>query len=607
MTAGSNAHLARLSPTQRKAATESGGCLVVAVPGAGKTGTLAARATHLLLQGKSVVAVTFTRDGALELRHRIAKLVPPDAMDRLLVGTFHSICLLMAFPGNRKSKMGGSLLRAQRSGESRKWNIALEGERRTYAFAAAEEAGLDCKPEEITPIIEAVKAGEPPKSSAEAATAMLYDRKLSAAGKIDFQDIILKVVAGMDDGTISTLRTDHLLVDEFQDTDATQYRWMMAHHRAGVRVTAVGDDDQSIYQFRRALGYQAMVSFVEDTRCPMHRLEENYRSHAEILAPAQRVIENARNRMEKVLVAHKGPGGTANVIAYPNRKSEASAIADRAKMHLERGESFAVLARTNLRLDEIEAAMSVKGVPYTRSDGDSILNSAEAAVLMDLTETLQRDDAGKRTHILIWSGVSADDLDRLGRIFGGELVEGGSDDFKGQGVSDQGVSVWRSYAKMSKQWARLDRDGLSALALTGIIRWLKDRARNKYSQTTLDLCASIFEPRDGETLADRVRDIRLASKSRKDRDADTGTGARLMTAHGSKGLEFDAVCVAGVENDVWPDKKSPIDEERRLFYVAITRARKHLVMSCETNKVKPSPFLAETGLSIEHDRFGGES
>ncbi|OIQ66290.1 putative ATP-dependent DNA helicase YjcD [mine drainage metagenome] len=146
---------------------------------------------------------------------------------------------------------------------------------------------------------------------------------------------------------------------------------------------------------------------------------------------------------------------------------------------------------------------------------------------------------------------------------------------------------------------------MSALALTGIVQWLKERARNKFSQNALDLCAAIFEPKDGETLASRARDIRHAARSRKESDA--GSGARLMTAHGSKGLEFDAVCVAGVEDGVWPDKKSPVDEERRLFYVAMTRARKQLVLSCETNKIKPSPFLAETGLSIEVDRFGAEN
>lgn len=598
-------HLSRLSPAQLKAATDDGGCLVVAVPGAGKTGTLAARATHLLLQGSSVVAVTFTRDGALELRHRIAKLVPHDAMDRLLVGTFHSICLLMAFPRAKKVAMGSVILRAQRSGENQPWDIAMDGERRTYAFAAADEAGLDCKPDEISSIIEAVKAGEAPKSSAEATAAMLYDRKLAAARKIDFQDIILKTVAGISDGTISTLRADHLLIDEFQDTDASQFQWMLAHHRAGTKVTAVGDDDQSIYQFRRALGYKAMIDFAEATRCPIYRLEENYRSHAEILEPAARVIDGARNRMSKALIAHKGPGGKVSMISYANRKSESAAIADIAKSHLEAGDSFAVLCRTNLRLDEIEAALAVKGVPYSRTDGDSVLSSAEAAALFDLIETLQRDDAGKRTHVLTWAGVQAQDLDILGRIFGGRLVEGDSGDYKGHGISEAGILIWRSYAKLSKQWAKLDMEGLSALALMGIIQWLKDRAKNKYSQSALDLCETIFEPREGERLVDRANALKQSTKQRKDKTA--ASGVRLMTAHGSKGLEFDGVCVAGVEDGTWPDKKSAIDEELRLFYVAITRARKYLYLSCEANKIKPSPFLASTGLALEVDHLGAES
>ena len=597
-------HLDRLSPKQRQAATTPAGCLVVAVPGAGKTGTLAARATHLLLQGKSVAAVTFTRDGAIELRDRIAKIVPPAAMERLLVGTFHSTCLLMAFPENRKTKMGGAILRAQRSGEMKRWDIAVEGERRNYARAAAESAGLDAKPEEVLQAIEAIKAGDTPKSAVEAQAAALYDRHLANAGKIDFQDIIVRVVAGIGDGTISTLRVDHLLIDEFQDTDGVQYKWILAHHKAGVHITAVGDDDQSIYQFRRALGYKVMVSFVEDTQCELIRLEENYRSHSEILVPSQRVIEGAISRMEKKLVSHKGSGGSVEAFTFATRENEALAIAERAKLHLERNESFAVLTRTNLRLDDVESAMAVKGVPYIRAEGDSILSSEEAAVMLDIIESLKNEDGKKRRHILLWAGISGDDLAALDSAFGGKMVIGVPADYKTNGISDGAKATWQSYVKLLPTWAKLDTSGFGPLAMTGIAQWMREHARNKFSERKVDLCASILTPRESETLFARARSARFSSTQNKDQPHG-GHGVRLMTAHGSKGLEFDAVWVAGAEDGVWPDKKSSIDEERRLFYVAMTRAKKTLILSCEAHRVKPSPFLVETGIPIEADRLGG--
>jgi len=592
-------HLKLLSPTQYEAATAQGNCLVVACPGAGKTGMLAARAVNLLLQGKSVTAVTFTRDGAIELRERILSKIPESARARLLTGTFHSLCMFMAFPSARKTPIGAEILRQQRSPFREKWAIAGDGERSTCAIAAADEAGLDAKAEDVLRIIESIKSGESAKSQAEAQAAALYDRAMARQGKIDYQDIINNVVRALADGSMSTLRTNHLLVDEFQDTDEKQYAWILAHLKAGTFVTAVGDDDQSIYQFRRAMGYKAMVSFAQDGGSEMVKLEDNYRSHAEILAPAQRLIDQSRNRMPKVLKSYKGNGGSVQAYAFVTRDDEAQAIATAAKEHLEVGRSFAVLTRNNLRLDAVEAALAIKGVPYTRAEGVSLLKSPEAEAMMDAIDCLKGDDIEARNHVLLWAGIDGGSLEALNRLFGGALVEARPDDFKNQGASDEAVAVWRSYAKLSKQWARLEANGLGALALQGIGTWLRDRAKSVYSKKTMELCEAMLEPAEGESLMASARKLRGAAKAPK-QDMHASKGAKLMTAHGSKGLEFDAVWLAGAEDGVWPDKKSAIDEERRLFYVAMTRARWWLTISCESNRVKPSPFIVDAGLNLEN-------
>jgi len=591
-------YLKALSSTQYEAATAPGNCLVVACPGAGKTGMLAARATHLLTLGKSVTAVTFTKDGAIELRDRILAKIPESARPRLLTGTFHSLCLFMAFPSMKRLSIGAEILRQQRSPFREKWSIAMDGERFTCALAAAEEAGLDAKQEDVIRIIESIKSGESAKSQAEAQAAALYDRAIARQGKIDFQDMINNVVRALADGSMSTLRTNHLLVDEFQDTDEKQYAWIHAHLKAGTFVTAVGDDDQSIYQFRRAMGYKAMVSFAEDSGSEMVKLEDNYRSHAEILAPAQRLIDQSRNRMPKTLKSFKGRGGSVESWAFTTREDEAQAIAIAAKEHLEAGKSFAVLTRNNLRLNAVEAAMVIKGVPYTRAEGGSLLKTPEAAAMMDAVDCLNGDDLEARNHVLLWAGIGGGNLEIMNRMFGGSLVEGGVDDFKNQGVSDESAAIWRSYARLTKQWSRLESNGLSALALQGIGTWLRDRAKSVFSKKTLELCESVLEPAEGESLLARVRSLRGAAKAAK-QDVHASKGAKLMTAHGSKGLEFDAVWLAGAEDGVWPDKKTAIDEERRLFYVAMTRARWWLTVSCESNKVKPSPFVVEAGLDLK--------
>jgi len=224
-----------------------GHCLAIAAPGSGKTKTLAVKAALLLSRGKSVTAVTFTRDAALELRDRILAIAGQQAVSMLLVGTFHSIDLLMAFPGKQKTAMGADILRKGHSRLSRPWEIVREGSRRGFVACAIEHAELEPTIEEATAVIEGIKSGHSkPETQRHAELAATYQDIMGRHGVIDFQDILLKTNEALDQGVISPLQCDHLLIDEFQDTDLAQFKWAM-HHRKSSVLTAVGDDDQSIY------------------------------------------------------------------------------------------------------------------------------------------------------------------------------------------------------------------------------------------------------------------------------------------------------------------------------------------------------------------------
>ena len=246
-----------LNPDQRETALHRGHCLALATAGSGKTKTMAAKAARLLQEGEMVAAVTFTRDAALELRNRIIAMAGPGHHGRMLVGTFHSICMLMAHPKERRTDFGSLILKDMRSPFHKPWKIVNEGMRRDYIIRALREQGMEEVPlEEASRMIEEVKAGTSRGTLLEGMreVTLVYNALLQRSGQIDFQDIILKTNVALRSREMTTLPVSELLVDEFQDTDEAQYEWTAAHAKAGTNVTAVGDDDQSIYAFRRALG-----------------------------------------------------------------------------------------------------------------------------------------------------------------------------------------------------------------------------------------------------------------------------------------------------------------------------------------------------------------
>jgi DNA helicase II / ATP-dependent DNA helicase PcrA len=603
-------HLDGLNPEQLRAASCLTHCLAVAAPGSGKTKMLAAKAAFLLSGNATVTAVTFTRDSALELRERIVKQSGAASMGRLLIGTFHSIDLLMAFPAKARTTMGAEILRHSRSTLKKPWSIVNEGARRGAIARAIEAAGLGgLESDEATALIESIKSGHHsgPDESQRALVAA-YTEVLDRHGVIDFQDILLKTNKGIATGTITPLKTDYLLIDEFQDTDLPQFTWAMEHAKAGSMVTVVGDDDQSIYGFRRALGYAGMDDFANRLSATKVVLGLNYRSHSEILSPSTALIRLNEDRMEKALVSNKGPGGHSFWERFSTAALEAKGCLSKVQESLKAGETVGVLARTNKRLNEIEVELIAAQIAYTRAGGDSILKTREMMVLIAALGCLVRDDPKDVDELLAWCAVGEEDLAALHKAFGqGVFAAERNRSAMGKvAVTDATKSLVTKLGRRIIEWrCFIETDGLP-FVMKQLVPLLSEHAPDKRSLKLLQVVAEIVATplaatlkKTGQHRADfaaQLQSIRNAMAGRPTDQAQQLAGVSLMTVHSSKGLEFDMVWVLGAEEGAFPDKDSAVQEERRLFYVAMTRARQHLWISC-SGKPNPSQFITEAGIA----------
>jgi superfamily I DNA/RNA helicase len=588
--------LVDLNPEQREVAVCRTHCLATACPGAGKTKTLAAKAAFLLADGQScVAAVTFTRDSAMELRDRILAITGNEAKPRLVVGTFHSLDLLMAFPQARKSAMGEQIFKNAKGFAGKPWEIIEEGARRAIVMRAITDSGAALELDEATTVIEELKA-QPGSSNDQTHKDLVksYQAILARHGQIDFQDILLRVNQGLRDRSVSPLQVQYLLVDEFQDTDPIQYEWVAAHGRAGVALTCVGDDDQSLYGWRNAMGYEGMERFAQEFGSVRVTLGANYRCRQEVLMSAGNVIKNNTARIYKNLVAAKGPGGFVEWERFDSRDLEAEACVTAAAAALRDNHSFAVLARTNKRLDNVEAELIKRNLPYRRTGGQSLFDRPEVALFGTTLGLLEKQTSKGVDHVLGWAGLSETDLQAIHQVFGQSIRVGAKADFANAGISDEGLAMWRSFANTYSRWSEIASMGHYSLVMAGVHDWLSGFAPDPQSQNYLDAAAKVFDPGTG-TIAQRLQVIRDAARSRKSaQDKHDGKPfVLLMTAHGSKGLEWDQVWLVGAEEDTLPDKNGSLEEERRLAYVAMTRAREKLWVSAG-GKRAISRFVVES-------------
>jgi superfamily I DNA/RNA helicase len=563
--------LDELNPQQREVAQLRQNCVAIACPGAGKTKTIATKAVLLLKENAATVgAVTFSKDAAIELRERILAVAGKAVKKRLIAGTFHSL----------------AYKQLQRPG-SRAPDIASDGDRLGLLIRVMQDLGFDGKAEDVIPTIEKIKTnfGQCDSQSADGQLYHAYQEALARNGKIDFQDMLRLAVEGMQSGTILPYPFTYLLVDEFQDTDPLQYRWIELHAKAGSIVTVVGDDDQSIYAFREALGYRGMESFIKGFDAKPVVLGSNYRCRSEILAAADRVIRNNVDRIAKVLRAEKGPGGRVLTSRHADEYIEATAAVEALAPLLAKGASCAILARTNRILDPLEAVCRSHGVMYYRASGASVLSRPEGALMCNLLEIVERVKETGLDAVLAHMGLTADQLRSLHASMGAELTQKARSELVELGLPEEVATNYREFMKRLAEWQRLCDRKFYSLVLEGVNEWMLKYAKQESAIRTIQATYDVLTRLTG-MLAERLLFLR------RDNNEPTPGALILTTMHSSKGLEWDHVWIARSEETVIPDAKSTEPEERRLFYVAMTRARESLMIS-GTSKNFASRFVTE--------------
>ncbi len=599
-----------------------GPLLLVAGAGSGKTRVIVARIVRLLREGMEphrILGITFTNRAAEEMRERVAKALPSRS-DLPWLGTFHAFgALLLRRFGHRVGLSPGFLIYDARDQLDVIRQILTDQNIDEKKFPPARFAGVIERAKREGGSIEsaAIASGGLFAGKADAVS-RAYDEALSAAGAVDFSDLIRLPVRLFRESpeTLARVQSEirHLLVDEFQDVDRGQAEIARRLASAAESFCAVGDEDQSIYGWRGGSA-GAMLSFERDhPGATVLHLRTNYRTRAPILAAAEKVIRNNRARREKQVVASREGGEPPAVRFHDDADGEARAVAREAAAEIRRGtrpSEVAVFYRVNAQSRAVEDALRDLGIPYVLRGALSFYDRASVRDAMAyLKWFLHPDDA-----------VSLKRLLKRPR----------------RGVGEATLARAREKARLAGRPLSRELPGIPALArlLSLRERWLAEvperRAGEAFRSLLADAGFLFFL--DGEGLAEDRENVqellRLAeassgegeealrdflekvSLSARDTGADPAGAVRLMTFHNAKGLEFDAVFLLGMEEGLLPhsrsgDSEQEVEEERRLFYVGLTRARERAYLSCARRRLLygtyrdtlPSRFLNEIPSSL---------
>ena len=580
----------KLNTEQQQVVDHDGHCLVVACPGSGKTRVIVVKIGYLLNKHPKnrVCAVTFTRDAANELRARLIKDINPEVVSkRSRVGTFHSLAIRQLRAKNQIGK------------------IASPAEQVMYVKRAITSIDEPLAYEDATRIIELVKSSRTTVPEADHPLYIAYARILKTANVEDLYDVLSKSVRLMQSGEIPPYPVEYMLVDEFQDTDEVQLAWVLEHVKAGTKVTVVGDDDQSVYSFRNALGYQGMERFRQATDGTLITLGTNYRCRSEILGAAKTLITFNQERIDKSLIAARGAGGKVTSIRCSDRISEADTVTETIQQHvipLENTPGFkyttppgkwAVLARNRRTIDAVEESLRERGIKYLRPPSESIWSRPPFIFFIGILKSIQSGQPDGISNLLHWIGVSHNDITEISKALGGELWKLIDGDLPTLSFLQPEVAkIVKNVSLLGNGWRRMAKRGNYQLVIHGVREWFVERIRDDDEKALFSRVAETVEKMRG-TLIQRANSLTLPDSSSSENEAPSGVS--LMTMHGSKGLEFDHVWIVASETGVVPSPKNPVyDEERRLFYVAMTRARDHLYMSSRVTE-EPSPFTIESG------------
>lgn len=623
-----------LNPAQREAVEAiEGPVLIVAGAGSGKTTVLTSRLAYMLASGvkpSSVLALTFTNKAANEMKERVAAKVGPKQARRVVMGTFHSVFLhfLREYATSLGYTPSFTIYDSSDSQAAMRACVKqLELNDKEYTPRRVLARISEAKNNLILPEVYAGRAdliqkdidGKVPRISA---LYKLYQDKLKAANVMDFDDILVNMSILLRDNKEALLdlssRFSYIMVDEYQDTNFAQYNIIKKLTLCHNNICVVGDDSQSIYAFRGAR-VQNILNFKRDfPSCRVIKLELNYRSTRTIVEAANSVIAKNENRIPKDCYSQAEQGEKIVLRSFGDDKDEAAGICSEimSRKSKEGGsyEDFAILYRTNAQSRAIEEVLKRRNVPYKIYSGNSFFDREEIKDMMayfKLVVNMDDDESFKRicnkpargigdTSVKALAAAAADNRTSLYRAVALDTLET-------YGLKSAGLARLRDFVKMMDVFAaRAMEDDAYTLAKdicneSGYYAFAKaDKEKEGRLENVEELINSVgtyVEERKYEAaqngeeanetdLFNYLENIVLLTTG-EDGDEDKADKVALMTVHAAKGLEFPHVIVAGMENNVFPSSNClsgpDLEEERRLFYVALTRAKKTVLLThCDT-------------------------
>ena len=658
--------------SEQKAAVScvDGPVLIVAGAGSGKTRVLTSRIAYILAEKgcdpASILALTFTKKAASEMKERIALMVGERKARRLYMGTFHSVFIrfLREF--------------AESLGYPQTFTIYDTSDSVSAIKTCLKELQLDDKVYKPKDVLSRISMAKNNLVTAEAymrnTAAMqndlnakkpliwkiyqLYAAKCKQAGVMDFDDILLNMNILLRDNPAAlesiSGRFKYLMVDEYQDTNFAQYLILKKLSQYHHNLCVVGDDSQSIYAFRGAK-IENILNFKKDY--PGHnifRLEQNYRSTRVIVDAANSVIARNSARIPKECYSMGEQGEKIRLIQAYTEQEEAlliaSSIVSRIHSEHEEYQDFAILYRTNSQSRALEEALRKRNLPYVIFSGNSFFERAEVKDMMayfKLVVNVNDDESFKRVVNKPARGIGDTSLNALAAA----AVANGTSLFKAAyadnaeqfGLKPAAVKKIREFCEMISRLAvRVPKEDAytvaTALAMeSGLLMFYRSdtsvegQSRTSNVEELLNSVKAYIDEKHGEyfeemqadgtvaegvelsasdlptvTLGDYLENVSLLSAVDMEDDEETSNKIALMTVHSSKGLEFPYVYVAGMEENLFPSggfmaSEAEIEEERRLFYVAMTRAKKAVQFSFASTRLRngktesnsPSRFVRE--------------
>ncbi|MFA5003784.1 MAG: UvrD-helicase domain-containing protein [Candidatus Saccharimonadales bacterium] len=627
--------LTELNPEQRRAVeTTDGPLLIQAGAGSGKTKTLTHRIAYLIATHKAtpynILAVTFTNKAAKEMRERVAHLLGENAENRSFMpymGTFHGICV-------RILRQDGEYV-----GIPRSFVIFDEADRLSAVKRASKQLQLDEKafpPRVLAGLISGAKnemvspdeyndvAGTP-VGRAAAQVFPIYQKILKEGSALDFDDLINRTVQMLDSQPEVRKKWRqqfaYVMIDEYQDTNAAQYKLVKLLTNDNKNIAVVGDDWQSIYSWRGA-DFRNILNFERDYKgCTVIKLEQNYRSTKHILDAAHAVITKNLQRSDKQLWTAAGEGMPVQMTQVHGERAEADAIIRRIRNSTDTGyrrfNHFAVLYRTNAQSRSIEEAFIQYGIPYRIVGGQRFYDRKEIRDLVAYLRLIYQPEdrvsferivnvptrgvgAKSVQNFYEWQAANGLNLEHaLGSASSCETVTGKARKALAE-LGDIIISLRKLIDEVPPA-ALID----SLVRRINYLKYLDDGTPQAESrQENVKEFMGVAQSYQDQGLSGFLEEVALIS------DLDTadlnGNAVTLMTLHAAKGLEFPVVFMVGMEETIFPHSRalydqSEMEEERRLCYVGMTRAREELYMLYASSRMlyggvqhnPPSRFLSE--------------